>query len=86
MAQEHDWQTLAAHYRYRLLWALVLFQMTAVYLFVVPNENIVKWAKYKMGSWYYYDLIWLLIGLICFGAILLISKALEKLIFINLEQ
>ena len=86
MVQEHDWQTVANRYRERLFWVLVLLQLTVVYFFVAPNENIVKWAKYEMGSWYYYDFIWLFIFLICFGGILLISKVIEKLIFINLEQ
>jgi hypothetical protein len=84
--QKHNWQTVAANYRERVFWILVIGQMYAFYLFVVPNPSLIAWAKDQMGSWYYDDFIWMVIWVIVFGCILIISKALEKLAFLNLEQ
>lgn len=86
MKQEHDWQTVAIHYRERLFWVLFSLQLTAFNLFVISNEKFASWARYQMSSWYYQGYIWIFIYLACLGGILLVSKILEKLIFINIEQ
>lgn len=84
--KERDWKTVAANYRERIFWVLVVAQMYVVTLLIIPNESFIHWAKDQMGSWYHHDYIWLFIYLICFGCILIISKTLEKLIFLNLEH
>lgn len=84
--QERDWQTVAINYREHLFWTLVLVQLIVLSVIIIPNPGLAKWAKNLLGPWYYHDFIWMIISALGLGCILIISKALERLVFLNLEQ
>lgn len=84
--QERNWQTVVIHYRERLFWVLVLLQLTAISIFAIPNPELAKWTKSLLGPRYYDDFIWMVICGVGFGCILVVSKVLEKIVFLSLEQ